>query len=123
MAEWHILIEMKKDVIVASESDVIVYLDGVNPKTQPATVRENGNYSNITLTIPHDWEYETERKNDSIEYCIAIWPEGQTAGKRLRYGIITLLVFAEPVLSRKKSPLAVIAHGKEPMITRSIGII
>ena len=40
---------MKKDVIVASESDVIVYLDGVNPKTQPATVRENGNYSNITL--------------------------------------------------------------------------
>lgn len=37
--------------------------------------------------------------------------------------IITLLVFAEPVLSRKKSPLAVIAHGKEPMITRSIGII
>ena len=81
MAEWHILIEMKKDVIVASESDVIVYLDGVNPKTQPATVRENGNYSNITLTIPHDWEYETERKNDSTEYCIAIWPEGQTAGK------------------------------------------
>ena len=67
MAEWHILIEMKKDVIVASESDVIVYLDGVNPKTQPATVRENGNYSNITLTIPHDWEYETERKNDSTE--------------------------------------------------------
>ena len=67
MAEWHILIEMKKDVIVASESDVIIYLDGVNPKTQPATVRENGNYSNITLTIPHDWEYETERKNDSTE--------------------------------------------------------
>ena len=81
MAEWHILIEMKKDVIVASESDVIVYLDGVNPKTQPATVRENGNYSNITLTIPHDWEYEAERKNDSTEYCIAIWPEGQTEGK------------------------------------------
>ena len=44
-------------------------------------MRENGNYSNITLTIPHDWEYETERKNDSTEYCIAIWPEGQTAGK------------------------------------------
>ncbi len=43
--------------------------------------------------------------------------------ERSRYGTITLLVFAEPVLSRKKSPLAVIAHGKEPMITRSIGII
>ena len=35
MAEWHILIEPEKDITVASESDVIVYLDGVNPKTQP----------------------------------------------------------------------------------------
>ena len=50
MAEWHILIEMKKDVIVASESDVIVYLDGVNPKTQPATVRENGKYAPKTAS-------------------------------------------------------------------------
>ena len=41
---------MKKDVIVASESDVIVYLDGVNPKTQPATVRENGKYAPKTAS-------------------------------------------------------------------------
>ena len=81
MAEWHILIEPEKDITVASESDVIVYLDGVNPKTQPTTVYESGSYSNITLTIPHNWEYETERGNNSDEYCISFWPADQTEGK------------------------------------------
>lgn len=81
MAEWHILIEPEKDITVASESDVIVYLDGVNPKTQPTTVYESGSYSNITLTIPHDWEYETERGNSPDEYCISFWPADQTEGK------------------------------------------
>ncbi|MBQ7349676.1 MAG: hypothetical protein IJW56_02180, partial [Bacteroides sp.] len=81
MAEWHILIEPEKDINVASESDVVVYLDGINPKTQPATVRESGAYSNITLTIPHDWEYETERGNSPDEYCISFWPADQTEGK------------------------------------------
>ena len=81
MAEWHILIEPEKDITVASDSDVVVYLDGINPKTQPATVRESGAYSNIALTIPHDWEYETERGNNSGEYCISFWPADQTEGK------------------------------------------
>lgn len=81
MAEWHILVEPEKDITVASESDVIIYLDGVNPKTQPTTVYESGNFSNISLTIPHDWKYETERGNNDGEYCIAFWPEDQTEGK------------------------------------------
>lgn len=81
MAEWHILIEPETNVDIASESDVVVYMDGVNPKTQPATVREAGNYSNITLSIPHDWKYETERGNSSDEYCISFWPADQTEGK------------------------------------------
>ena len=81
MAEWHILIEPEKDITVASESDVIIYLDGVNPKTQPTTVYESGPYSNITLTIPHDWEYETERGNSPDEYYISFWPADQTEGK------------------------------------------
>ena len=86
MAEWHILIEPEKNVDVSSESDVLVYIDGVNPKTQPTTVHESGAYSNITLTIPHDWEYETERGNNSDEYnsdeyCISFWPADQTEGK------------------------------------------
>ncbi len=81
MAEWHILIEPEKDVNVANDSDVVVYLDGINPKTQPATARESGAYSNITLTIPHEWEYETERGNNSNEYCISFWPADQTEGK------------------------------------------
>ena len=81
MAEWHILIEPEKDITVASESDIVVYLDGVNPKTQPTTVYESGNFSNISLTIPHDWEYETEKGNSDGEYCIAFWPEDQTEGR------------------------------------------
>lgn len=81
MAQWHILIELEGDVDLVSESDVIVYLDGVNPKTQPAVVREVGSFSNITLTIPYDWNYEIERGNNTDEYCIAFWPEDQTEGK------------------------------------------
>lgn len=81
MAQWHILIELEGDVDLVSESDVIVYLDGVNPKTQPAVVREAGSFSNITLTIPYDWNYEIERGNNTDEYCIAFWPEDQMEGK------------------------------------------
>jgi len=81
MAEWHILIEPEKDITVASESDIVVYLDGVNPKTQPTVVREGGGFSNITLTVPYDWEYKSEQGSNSGEYCIAIWPKGQTDGK------------------------------------------
>lgn len=81
MAEWHILIEPEQDITVPSESDVIVYLDGVNPKTQPNTVYESGAYSNITLTIPYNWNYEIERGNNANEYCITFWPADQTEGK------------------------------------------
>ena len=81
MAGWHIFIEPEKDITVANESDVVVYLDGVNPKTQPTTVYESGQYSNISLTVPYDWKYEIEKGNSDGEYCIAIWPEGQSEGK------------------------------------------
>lgn len=81
MAQWHVLIELEADVDIASESDVIVYLDGVNPKTQPTIVREAGGFSNITLTIPYDWNYEIEHGNNADEYCIAFWPEGENEGK------------------------------------------
>jgi len=81
MAEWHILIEPEKDITVANESDVVVYLDGVNPKTQPTTVYESGQFSNISISIPYDWKYETEKGNSDGEYYIAFWPQDQTEGK------------------------------------------
>ena len=81
MAEWHILIEPEKDITVSNESDVVVYLDGVNPKKQPTTVYESGQFSNISISIPYDWKYETEKGNSDGEYCIAFWPEDQTEGK------------------------------------------
>ena len=80
MAQWHILIEPEKGISVADESDVVVYLDGINPRTQPKTVYAFGSYSNIALTIPYDWKYETER-SDSGDYCISFWPADQTEGK------------------------------------------
>lgn len=81
MAEWHILIEPEEGVDVKSEDDVVVLINGINPKTQPSIVREGGQFSNITLTIPHDWEYQTVRGENSIDYCIEFWPKGQTDGK------------------------------------------
>ncbi len=81
MAEWHILIEPEENVDVKSEDDVVVLINGTNPKTQPSVVREGGIYSNIALTVPYDWEYQTVRGEDSIDYCIEFWPEGQTSGK------------------------------------------
>lgn len=81
MAQWHILIELEADVDITSESDVVVYLDGINPKTQPTIVYEAGNFSNITLTIPYDWNYEIERGENTDEYGIAFWPKDQTEGK------------------------------------------
>ncbi|MBR3807212.1 MAG: hypothetical protein IKJ15_02420 [Lachnospiraceae bacterium] len=81
MAQWHILVELDADIKVESESDVEVYLDGINPKKQPTTVREAGIFSNITLTIPYDWDYEIERGNNADEYCVAFWPKDQTEGK------------------------------------------
>ncbi len=81
MAQWHILIELEADVKVESESEVEVYLDGINPKKQPTIVREAGSFSNITLTIPYDWNYEIERGNNIDEYYIAFWPKDQKQGK------------------------------------------
>ena len=81
MAQWHILIELEASVDITSESNVEVYLDGINPKKQPTTVYKAGSFSNIMLTIPYDWNYEIERGNNADEYCIAFWPEGRSEGK------------------------------------------
>lgn len=81
MAEWHILIEPEETVNVKSEEDVVVLINGINPSTQPSVVREGGQFSNITLTVPYDWEYTTARSANSIDYCIEFWPKGQEKGK------------------------------------------
>lgn len=80
-AQWHILIEPETGITVANVEDVIVYLDGVNPKLQPTVVQELGVYSSITLAIPHDWQYETYRGIDTDDCYIAFWPDGETEGK------------------------------------------
>ena len=81
MAEWHILIEPEETVDVNSEDNVVVLINGTNPHTQPSIVREGGQFSNITLTIPYDWEYKTVQDEDFKDYCIEFWPKGQTDGK------------------------------------------
>ena len=81
MAEWHIILSVDKEYVPAEADDVVVLIDGVNPKTQPRTVSEQVNYTSITLTLPYGWKYEIERMTDSYEYCIAFWPEGQSEGR------------------------------------------
>ena len=81
MAQWHILIEPEVGVDVADESAVTVYKDGVDPETQPSVIRQTGSYSNITLTIPYNWTYETKTGSTDGDYSISFWPEGQTDGK------------------------------------------
>lgn len=81
MAEWHILIEPEESVEVKSEDDVVVLLDGVNPRTQPSIVHEGGQFSNITLSIPYDWEFDKRHSENSVDYCIEFWPKGQESGK------------------------------------------
>ena len=81
MAEWHIFVEPEESIDVKSEDDVIVLINGTNPHTQSKVVREGGQFSNITLAVPYDWEYETVRSLNSVDYCIEFWPKGQTEGK------------------------------------------
>ena len=87
MAEWHILIEVEAGVEIGKESDVTVFVDGVDPLTQPELVRFGRGYANISLTIPHGWEYETEAWPDSGEFGIcgkfgvSFWPSGRSEGK------------------------------------------
>ncbi len=44
-------------------------------------VRESGAFSSIALSIPEGWEYETERRFDSGDFCIAFWPKAEAEGK------------------------------------------
>ena len=81
MAAWHILIEPEAGINVESESNVTVLLNGIDPLTQPETVRHSRGYANISLTIPDGWEYYAENNGDENDFCIAFWPEGQTEGK------------------------------------------
>ncbi len=81
MAEWHVLIEPEAGADVESEKDITVLLDGVNPLTQPATVRESKGYANISLTVPYGWEYETVSNDDSDAFSIDIWPAEHSDGK------------------------------------------
>ena len=87
MAEWHILIEPEAGTKIEKEADVTVFVDGINPLTQPELVRfDHGYYANISLTIPYGWEYETELWTDSVDFSITFWPAGMPEGKiRVRY--------------------------------------
>ena len=86
MAEWHILIEPEAGIKIEKESDITVYVDGVNPLTQPELVRFGRYYANLCLAIPDGWEYETEVWTDSVDFGISFWPAGRPEGKiRVRY--------------------------------------
>lgn len=81
IAEWHILIEPEAGIEIEKESDITVFVDGVDPHTQPKLVQHGRGYANISLSIPGGWKYETEFMTDSVGFSIAFWPAGETEGK------------------------------------------
>ena len=81
MANWHILIELKKDLNIKSEADVTVYLDGADSKVTEKEKSQLHVTPNFILTIPYDWQYEPHQKNELGEYAISFWPKGQNDGK------------------------------------------
>ena len=81
MAEWHILIEPEAGTEIGKESDITVFVDGVDPLTQPELVRFDRRYANISLTVPYGWEHETELMTDSGGFGVAFWPAGRPEGK------------------------------------------
>ena len=86
IAVWHILIESEAGVKIEKESDITVFVDGVDPHTQPRLVQHGRGYANISLSIPGGWEHEAEFMMDSVDFGIAFWPAGRSEGKiRVRY--------------------------------------
>ena len=86
MAEWHILIELEAGVKIEKESDTTVFVNDVDPLTQPELVRFDHGYANILLTVPDGWEYEPELWTDSVDFSVSFWPAGKSKGKiRVRY--------------------------------------
>lgn len=81
IAQWHILIEPEAGIEIEQESDVTVFVDGINPHTQPKLVQHGRGYANISLTIPYGWEYETGAWTDSGEFSVSFWPAGRSEGK------------------------------------------
>lgn len=81
MAQWHVLIEAKSDADVQNESDVVVSLDDKSVQTQPIILRQVSKNSNLTISIPYDWEYRTMKVNDGSAHSIEFWPKSEKRGK------------------------------------------
>ena len=61
--------------------NITVFVDGVDPHTQPELVRHGRGYANISLSIPGGWEHEAEFMTDSGGFSVAFWPAGRAEGK------------------------------------------
>lgn len=81
MAEWHILIEPEAGIEIGNESDITVYVNGINPLTQPELVQHGRGFANLSLSILNGWEYEIVDYTDTNKFYIAFWPAGTTEGK------------------------------------------
>ncbi len=81
MAQWHIFVEPEAGVQVQNESDVVILLEIEDSETQPETVYAEHGFASIRFTLPYNWEYQTERKEDGGDFCIAFWPAGHPEGK------------------------------------------
>lgn len=80
MADWHILIELHKNIAV-TEDKTAVFIDGIDPRKTDTIVHHSKGYADISLDLPYDWKYELEDGEDKKSFCIAISPEKEIRGK------------------------------------------
>ncbi|MBO5649248.1 MAG: hypothetical protein J6S76_04985, partial [Clostridia bacterium] len=80
MAEWHVLIEPEAGVDIASETDVVVFLDGRNATEKHTIATHSKGFANISVTLKDGWAYEI-KDTDTAEFSINIYPEDQPQNK------------------------------------------
>ncbi len=86
MANWHIFIEPEKGTKVESEQDITLLLDGIDPKTQPTTLRHTRGFANLSLLLPKTWESRVQEETGSFSFSVDIWPKGAKSGTiRIQY--------------------------------------
>lgn len=105
MAGWHILIEPEKDFTVEKDSDVVVLIDGIDPKKAPKPVNARKHFANISFMLFDGFEYSICDENEGAGFWVEIWPNGRSEEK-LKIGYSEGFGICGTGLRQKKIKLA-----------------
>lgn len=71
MAYHHIFVEIDKNDF--ENTDVRLFIDGLDSSKKYTTVREGREFASISLRLPEGWEYETDMRTDSPDFSITVY--------------------------------------------------